>query len=219
MQTDNKRDIDHHITTMLNDILAPTNDAELKGVLKTIDVLTDYVELENVCRILEDNVLYRENREIALMAFDILRKMHKHSQNQQYVESTITDEMNETPECVEIETPADLESMDGMVAEVATVEDVESGDMIETADQSEDDNQNQPQTMDEEELPSDFELKAPEISTFIKLPESEFEPEPLQPVPELPDSSDPLDALVEEDPDWDTTINRIKELKDVYVNK
>jgi len=83
--------------------------------------------------------------------------------------------------------------------------------------------------MDDEELPPDFELKAPEISTVIKLsdskpePESESEPEPepepLQQVPELPDSSDSLDALTGEEPDWDTTINRIKELKDVYVNK
>jgi len=216
MQTGNNRDIDHHITTMLNDILAPTNDAELKGVLKTIDVLTDYVELENVRRILKDDVLYRENRDIALMAFDILRKMHRQYPNQQYRESTVPGEMNGTPECMETETSVDLKGMSNMVEETETVGDAGS---------SEDDNSHPPQIMDDEELPPDFELKAPEISTVIKLPDSnpepepESEPEPLQPVPELPDSSDSLDALTDEEPDWDTTINRIKELKDVYVNK
>lgn len=78
MQADNKSDIDNHITALLNDILAPTNDAELRGVLRTVDVLTDFVELDNVRSILADDVLFRENRELALIAFDILRKMHDH---------------------------------------------------------------------------------------------------------------------------------------------
>ena len=206
MQTDDRRDMDHHMTTMLNDILAPTNDAELKGVLKTIGVLTDYVELENVRNILEENVLFRENREIGLMAFDILRKMHKQYPNQQYGESTVPGEMNEIPECMEIETSVDLKSMSNMVEETEAVGDAGS---------SEDDNSYQPQIMDDEKLPSDFELKAPEISTVIKLPE----PEPLQPVPELPDSSDSQDVRIDKAPDWGTTINRITELKDMYVNK
>jgi hypothetical protein len=78
VQADNKSDIDNHITALLNDILAPTNDAELRGVLRTVDVLTDFVELDNVRSILADDVLFRENRELALIAFDILRKMHDH---------------------------------------------------------------------------------------------------------------------------------------------
>ena len=81
MQTDNKSEIDQHITALLDNILAPTNDAELRGVLKTIDVLTDYVELENVRNTLESDVMFRENREIALIAFDIVRKMHSRMQS------------------------------------------------------------------------------------------------------------------------------------------
>ncbi|GEM_PF-2641154 len=81
MQADDKSDIDNHITALLNDILAPTNDAELRGVLKTVDVLTDFVELDNVRSILADDVLFRENRELALIAFDILRKMHDRRPN------------------------------------------------------------------------------------------------------------------------------------------
>jgi len=81
MQTDNKSEIDQHITALLDNILAPTNDAELRGVLKTIEVLTDYVELENVRNTLESDVMFRENREIALIAFDIVRKMHSRMQS------------------------------------------------------------------------------------------------------------------------------------------
>ncbi|MEA1866299.1 MAG: hypothetical protein U9N46_14130 [Euryarchaeota archaeon] len=127
MQADNKSDIDNHITALLNDILAPTNDAELRGVLRTVDVLTDFVELDNVRSILADDVLFRENRELALIAFDILRKMHDHRPDEgpaqaetvgNEIEDTMTAVMGgaiaETPEPAE---SAPDEAAPGIVAE------------------------------------------------------------------------------------------------------
>ena len=121
MQDNTENDIDQHITTLLTDILAPTNYAELKGVLKTVELLTDYVQLENVRTILEDDVLFRENRDVAVMALDILRKMHDNEQDPEHdaCEPEVVDAVNEALGEAEPETiPLDV----GSVAAVAEPE-------------------------------------------------------------------------------------------------
>ena len=123
MQTNNENDIDQHITTLLTDILAPTNYAEIKGVLKTVDLLADYVKLENVRTILESDVLFRENRDIAVMALDILRKMHDDEQDQESdtCETEVVDAVNEALGRAEAETITLSESTDDVEEVVAAI--------------------------------------------------------------------------------------------------
>ncbi|MEA1907029.1 MAG: hypothetical protein U9N12_08795, partial [Euryarchaeota archaeon] len=124
MQNNTENDIDQHITTLLTDILAPTNYAELKGVLKTVDLLTDYVRLENVRTILEDDVLFRENRDVAVMALDILRKMHDNEQDPEYdvCEAEVVDTVNEALGRAEPETIPLVENVDTVGEVVAVAE-------------------------------------------------------------------------------------------------
>lgn len=124
MKNNTERDIDQHITTLLNDILAPTDYSELKGVLKTVDLLTDYVQLENVRTILEDDVLFRENRDVAVMALDILRKMHDNEQDPGYgaCEAEVVDTVNEALGRAEPETITLIENVDNVDSVVAVAE-------------------------------------------------------------------------------------------------
>ncbi|HIE32202.1 MAG TPA: hypothetical protein EYP67_07485 [Methanosarcinales archaeon] len=115
MQTDTGNDIDQQIKMLLSDILAPTNYAELKGVLKTVDLLTDYVKLRNVRTILESDLLFLENRDVAVMALDILRKMHDKEQEQECAtcETEVVDTVNEALDRAEPETITLTESKGG----------------------------------------------------------------------------------------------------------
>jgi len=124
MKNNTERDIDQHITTLLNDILTPTDYSELKGVLKTVDLLTDYVQLENVRTILEDDVLFRENRDVAVMALDILRKMHDNEQEPGYgaCEAKVVDTVNEALGRAEPETITLIENVDNVDSVVAVAE-------------------------------------------------------------------------------------------------
>jgi hypothetical protein len=166
MQNNTENDIDQHITTLLTDILAPTNYAELKGVLKTVDLLTDYVRLENVRTILEDDVLFRENRDVAVMALDILRKMHDNEQDHEYAcEAEVVDTVNEALGRAEPETIPLIENADNVGEVVAVAEPETTLEPAEVEATTVDATETQPEQVSRE---------TQKIDTVIEIPVSSY---------------------------------------------
>ncbi len=188
MQTDNENDIDQHITTLLTDILAPTNYAEIKGMLKTVDLLADYVKLENVRTILENDVLFRENRDIAVMALDILRKMHDNEQGQESdtCGTKVVDAVNEALGRAEAETITLSESTDDAEEVVAAITPEKTPEPAEVEATSIDATETEPEQASQ---------KSPETNTIIEIPVSAYEvAEDSNPPDAAEDSFDSMDS-------------------------
>ncbi len=182
MQNNTENDIDQHITTLLNDILAPTNCAELKGVLKTVDLLTDYVRLENVRTILEDDVLFRENRDVAVMALDILRKMHDNERDPEYdaCETEVVDAVNEALGQTEPEIITLTESLDDAEDVVAVAEPETTPEPAEVEATTIDVTETQPEQTSHETQKTD---------TVIEIPVSSYAVSEDSDVPDTADNS------------------------------
>ncbi len=227
MQNNTENDIDQHITTLLNDILAPTNYAELKGVLKTVDLLTDYVRLENVRTILEDDVLFRENRDIAVMALDILRKMHNNEQDQESDagETEVVDAVNEALGRAEPETITLTESAEDVEEVVAVAEPETTPEPAEVEATTVDATETQPEQVSHETQKTDTVIEIP-VSAYAVSEDSDVpdtdgnsvglsdsqtrEPEPVTAgsgFPGLPDDeggSDSADSMDGETPELES---------------
>ena len=189
MRNNTENDIDQHITTLLTDILAPTNYAELRGVLKTIDLLTDYVRLENVRTMLEDDVLFRENRDVAVMALDILRKMHDNEQDRKYdaCEDEVVDTVNEALVRAEPETIPPIKNVDEVVAVVEPETTPEPAEIeVTTVDAT-------------ETQPKQVSRETQKIDTVIEIPVSSYAvPEESKVTDTGGDSADSIDSQTTE---------------------
>ncbi len=191
MQNNTENDIDQHITTLLTDILAPTNYAELKGVLKTVDLLTDYVQLENVRTILEDDVLFRENRDVAVMALDILRKMHDNEQDHEYAcEAEVVDTVNEALGRAEPETITLIENVDNVGEVVAVAEPETTPEPAEVEATTVDATETQPEQVS---------CETQKIDTVIEIPVSSYAVSEDSNIPDTGgDSVDSIDSQTTE---------------------
>ncbi len=191
MQNNTENDIDQHITTLLTDILAPTNYAELKGVLKTVDLLTDYVRLENVRTILEDDVLFRGNRDVAVMALDILRKMHDNEQDHEYAcEAEVVDTVNEALGRAEPETITLIENVDNVGEVVAVAEPETTPEPAEVEATTVDATETQPEQVS---------CETQKIDTVIEIPVSSYAVSEDSNIPDTGgDSVDSIDSQTTE---------------------